>query len=400
MYLLGSAMAMMADNIEHVISYWVIFHKFHSPALGGFAVISHWLPFLLFSFFSGALADRYDPRRIVQLGMALFMTVSVGWSVLIFTDTLEMWHAAVLLIFHGLAGMFWGPSSQMLIHDIVGREQLQSGVRLLATSRQLGLLLGPAIGGGLMLVFGPALGLLINVFIYLPLVLWLWKAPFGRPSGKDKDAGSPRRSLRGFADIIPTVRGVANNPTIFSMIMLAGAASLFIGNAYQAQMPEFTRDLGFGQSGFYYSVLLAANAAGAVIAGLALETGSLLEPKPKTAFLLVLIWCCAIGGFSASTNYPLSVALLFVGGFMHLAYSSMAQTLVQLNAPPESRGRVIGLYNMSALGLMTFSGITVGIGGSFLGIHWSLGLSAAALAATAMSLMMYASARERAIRPV
>eukprot|EP01035_Chromulina_nebulosa_P056440 gene56440-77354_t len=55
--------AMMADNIEHVISYWVVFQKFQSPALGGFAILSHWLPFLLFSVASGALADRFDPRR-------------------------------------------------------------------------------------------------------------------------------------------------------------------------------------------------------------------------------------------------------------------------------------------------------------------------------------------------
>ena len=66
---------MMADSIEHVISYWMMFEKFHSPALGGFAVISHWLPFLLFSIYSGALADRFDPRRIIQIGMVLFMLV-------------------------------------------------------------------------------------------------------------------------------------------------------------------------------------------------------------------------------------------------------------------------------------------------------------------------------------
>ncbi|MBT7487932.1 MAG: MFS transporter, partial [Rhodospirillales bacterium] len=157
MYLVGSALAMMADNIEHVITYWVIFQKFQSPALAGFAVISHWLPFLLFSFFSGALADRYDPRRIVQFGMCLFMIASLCWGYLIYTDTLEMWHAGVLLVIHGFAGVFWGPASQMLIHDIVGGAQLQSGVRLLATSRKLGILLGPAIGGGMMLLFGPAL---------------------------------------------------------------------------------------------------------------------------------------------------------------------------------------------------------------------------------------------------
>ena len=59
---------MGADSSEHVISYWIIFEKFHSPALGGYAVISHWLPFLLFSIYSGALADRFDPRRIIQVG--------------------------------------------------------------------------------------------------------------------------------------------------------------------------------------------------------------------------------------------------------------------------------------------------------------------------------------------
>src|SRR5213080_4412307 len=53
-YFAGSALAMMADSIEHVISYWIMFQKFHSPALGGFAMLSHWLPFLFFSVLSGA----------------------------------------------------------------------------------------------------------------------------------------------------------------------------------------------------------------------------------------------------------------------------------------------------------------------------------------------------------
>src|SRR5690349_13903617 len=73
-------LAMMADNIEHVISYWVMFQKFHSPALGGFAVLSHWLPFLAFSVPVGALADRVDPRRLIQAGMLLFITASLGWA--------------------------------------------------------------------------------------------------------------------------------------------------------------------------------------------------------------------------------------------------------------------------------------------------------------------------------
>src|SRR4029077_9919625 len=93
-YFLTSAAAMMADNIEHVISYWVMFQKFHSETLAGFAVISHWVPFLLFSVSAGALAELFDPHRIIQLGMILFMAVSVCWGILFATDSLQKWEAA------------------------------------------------------------------------------------------------------------------------------------------------------------------------------------------------------------------------------------------------------------------------------------------------------------------
>src|SRR5215831_3054203 len=75
------AIAMMADNVEHVISYWVAFRTFDSPALGGFAVISHWVPFLAFSVWVGSLNDRFDSRRIIQCGQALFIIASAGWGI-------------------------------------------------------------------------------------------------------------------------------------------------------------------------------------------------------------------------------------------------------------------------------------------------------------------------------
>ena len=80
-----------------------------------------------------------------------------------------------------------------------------------------------------------------------------------------------------------------------------------------------------------------------------------------------------------STSYALALVLLFAAGFLELSFYSMAQSLVQLHAPVQIRGRVIGLYSVAALGLRTFSGITIGIVGGFIGIHWSLSLSAIAL---------------------
>ena len=382
-YFLYSALAMMADSIEHVISYWIIFQKFESPALAGFAVVSHWLPFLLFSVYSGALADRFDPRRIIQLGMALFMAVSLGWGLLFLADALEMWHAAVLLVLHGLAGVLWSPAAQVLIHDIVDDERLHSAIRLTATARWLGLLAGPAVGGGILLVAGPTYGILLNALIYLPMVLWLWRLPYRR-----KQQAAPR--LRALSDVIATLRAIAPDRVLVSMVLLAGGTSLLVGNAYQAQMPEFARDLGHAHADLSYSMLLGADAAGALAAGLLLESRGLLQARASNAFVLAMLWCIAIAAFATVTWYPMALALLFVAGFLELSFNAMAQTLVQVRAPAAIRGRVIGLYAMSGLGMRTFSGVTVGLGGSLVGIHWSLALSAGALLLLTMLLFFRA----------
>ena len=373
---------MMADSIEHVISYWIMYEKFKSPALAGFAVIAHWLPFLLFSVWSGALADRYDARRLIQIAMGLFMLASLGWGLLFLSDSLEMWHAGVLLVVHGMAGVLWNPAGQLLIHDIVDDGHLHSAIRLSATARWLGLLMGPAVGGVILLAMGPAWGILFNVLIYLPFIFWLQRNRFAKKS-------LVTARIHGFNEIVQVIRTISSNPVIVSMTLLAGAASLVVGNAYQAQMPEFAQDLGYADGGLTYSALFAADAAGALSAGLLLESRGLLEAKARTAFVLAMLWCLAIGGFALSTSYALALALLFAAGFLELAFNAMAQTLVQVNAPAEARGRVIGLFAMSAMGLRAFSGVTVGLGGALIGIHWSLAASAAALLAVTMSLLAF-----------
>ncbi|HLG84683.1 MAG TPA: MFS transporter [Bradyrhizobium sp.] len=379
-------LAMMADNIEHVISYWVVFQKFHSPALGGFAVVSHWLPYLLFSVASGALADRFDPRRVIQCGMALFIIASLSWSYFFVTDSLQMWQAMAILVVHGCAGVLWQTPNQMLLYDIVGPQDLESAVRLNAMARYLAVLVGPAVGGAILIALGPAHGIMLNTIFYLPLVLWLINAPYG-PRYR---AGTPppRRAVRGLNDIIETTRDIRGHSTIVSMVLLAGAASFFVGNAYSSQMPGFAADLHHGDPGLSYSVLLAADAAGGLLAGLVLEGGGWLAPRPRTAIVLALLWCAALTVFSLANAYWLALVFLFAAGFLELSFNAMAQSLVQLNAPPDKRGRIIGLFNMASLGLRAFSGVSVGLIGSVIGVHWSLALSAMAAMLVAAGLLV------------
>jgi MFS family permease len=365
--------AMMADNIEHVISYWYVFQRFHSPALGGFAVLSHWLPFLLFSVTVGGLADRVDPRRIIQCGMALFIFASAGWAFLFVTDTLTVWNAMFLLVVHGCAGVLWQTPNQLLLYDIAGPQHLQSAVRLNAMARYLGVLVGPAVGGVIMLALGPSKGIILNTIFYLPMFLWLFWAP---PRAV---VVVTRQAVRGLADIVQTIRSISTSRVLTSMTLLAGLTSLLVGNAYNAQMPGYADDLGHGDPGVSYSLLLAADAAGALLAGIVLEGLGTVRSTPRLAMLLAGLWSLALIGFALAWSFPVAVSLLFIAGFCELSFNTMAQTLVQLNAPAESRGRVIGLYNMAGLGMRAFSGVSVGLIGAWIGIHWSLGLAALAV---------------------
>jgi len=386
---------MMADNIEHVISYWVMFQAFHSPALAGFAVISHWVPFLLFSLHTGAMADRYDCRKLIQASQALYVVATVAWGVLFLADALQMWHAVVILLVHGAAGVLAAPAQQLMIHDMVSGERLPSAIRLFASSRYLSILLGPAVGGGLMLLLGPAWGLLVNALIYLPFTLFLLRVPY--TGHAEYGAGRTPRPFA-FADVVDVLATARTDSRIMTMIVLAGASSFFVGNAFQAQMPEYAQYLGADDTGAWYSILLAANAAGAILGVVLLEGGANLRPDVRTALVCAALWGIAMGLFPMAQSYSTAVALLVLAGVFNIAFTSMAQTIVQILAPANVRGRIVGLFNTAMLGLRAGAGVTVGVVGTFIGVRQSLELSA--LMVVLVTLWLFArDARSEGRRP-
>jgi MFS family permease len=341
----------------------------------------------------GGLADRYDCRKIIIASQAAFIAASLAWAVLFLTGALQTWHAVVLLIVHGLAGALWAPAGQLIIHDIVGHEQLQSGVRLSATGRSVGILFGPAVGGALLLTLGPAYGLMANALLYLPMTIWLLRTPY---TGHRRTVASDESARLSLADAVRTLREISGNRGILVMTALAGLSSLFVGNAYQAQMPEFAALFGSAQDEITYSVLLTANAAGSVLGGFGLEALAFFQqPRIRIAVLLALLWGLSIFVFAVTPVYALAVLALLLGGALNIGFSSMAQAYVQLEAPPARRGRFIGLFSMSSNGLRVGSGVTVGILGAVIGIHYSLALSALAFIVAGLALLVYANGRAR-----
>jgi len=384
-YFLLALIGMTAESIEHVASYWVIYESFHSPTLGGFAVISHWVPFLLFSVYAGALADRFDCRKLIQIAQGLLMLVSLTWGLLFLTGALRGWHAAALLMLHGMAGVLVSPPIQLIVYDIVGPEHLASAIRLNAISRYISMLIGPAVGGAIMLALGSGVALLLNVLLYLPLTLYLFGMPY---TGHGSAGREPRRVLRlGRAEARRRRGAVRSEPRIIRMIVLAGATSFFVGTAFQAQMPEYAHQHGSEHVDVWYTVLFSANAAGAVIGAVMLESVAALQGGVRAAIVCAAIWGAVMAIFPFAHGYAAAVTLLVLGGVFNIAYTSMAQAVVQILAPPDLRGRVVGLFNTSMLGLRAGSGLTVGVIGALIGVELSLTLSALVVVAIALGLL-------------
>lgn len=189
---------------------------------------------------------------------------------------------------------------------MVAPEQLPSAIRLNATSRHLAILLGPAVGGGLMLLLGPAGGLLTNVLIFVPFTIFLLRVPY---TGHAIHGTPPRTRSFGYVDALHVFAQARADRRLITMIALAGATSFFVGNAFQAQMPEYAHHLGADEAGAWYSILLAGNAAGAVIGALLLEAAGVLRPGVRMAIVCAGLWAVTIGLFPMAQDYGVAVGL-------------------------------------------------------------------------------------------
>lgn len=395
-YISGGGLSMMADNIEHVLTYWVLWQTFHSPWLVGFQIMSHWLPFLLFSVYSGALAERFDCRRLIQIAQGLFMLVSLCWGILFLTGTLELWHACVLLVLHGMAGCLWSPAEQMLLYDFVGRMQLPGAIRMNATFHSLSFVAGPVIGSALLLSIGAANGMFVNILFYLPLTVFLFVTRFTGHSRSGEGAPvsvSGRLSLRSVFSVIGTVR---RHRVLSGILMLTALSALTIGHIMQNAMPVFADILGAGSEGLAYGVLLFANGIGGVIGGFLLEATRKVPASPPTAVVAATLLGITTVVFAVSQNYALAVGALVIGGVAKLTSDSTEMSIVQLRAPENERGRVIGAYAMSRSGMMTFGGFTVGFLGSVLGIPGAVFVSGIVLTVGAILIGVYLFAPRKA----
>ena len=236
-----------------------------------------------------------------------------------------------------------------------------------------------------MLLLGPAWGLLTNVALFLPFTIFVARG--SSYSGHAQEHARTASSF-GFADAWASFLRARSEPQILTMVVLAGASSFFVGNAFQAQMPEYAHFLGADDTGARYSILLAAHAAGAVIGVVLLESATLIQPSVRATIVV----CGAVGAVdgTVSDDRQLSARGDAAGAWpasSALPSPRWRRRWCRFSRPPAIRGTIVGLFNTAMLGLRAGSGFTVGVLGAFIGVRLSLELSSLMVILIALVLL-------------
>ncbi|MEL1250252.1 MFS transporter [Aurantiacibacter sp. DGU6] len=307
-------------------------------ASGQLALIGllQFVPLFLLTPFTGLAADRFDRRNLGRLTV-LLQTLCAG-TLAFFTwqDAISLPVLYSVAVFLGVARAFSGPAFSALAPNLVPAAILPNAIALSSIAWQVGMIVGPAVGGYLY-VFAPALPYVAAVVLFLLSLVAL--TFIGHvPRGAPRSTGRPIHQIReGLAYVYQNKMVLGSITLDLFAVFLAGATALF---------PVFARDiLEVGSRGL--SQLAMAPAIGAALTALWFSFSPLKNNVGPKMLASVGVFGLATIVFGLSTWMPLSLAMLVIVGAADMFSVYIRQSLIQLHTPDDKRGRVSAVSQMT-----------------------------------------------------
>ncbi len=362
---------------QSVAASWLVYQLTGRAVDLGYLATVTIAPTLLLGAWAGSLADRLDRRRLLLVTQSAFLVLGVALAALSLSGTADV--RAVLLV-SALTGTVMAvdtPARQVYVLDLVGRERLASAVSLYEVVLNASRVIGPALGGTLLALSGPAACFLLNAATYLPPIAVL-VALRVRPVA---DRGpAPRTTIRA------GMSTAWSDPVIRSCLLLAALSGALFN--FAVVFPVLAQQsFHLGASG--YGLLVASFGLGAL-------PGALLAASRPPSGPLVARLALAAGSAAVLTAAAPDAEMAYAGmatvGLSSIWFVAAASTLVQLQAPPALRGRVMGVWSMALPGMGPVTGMTVAVLMDATSPRWgyaAMGLAmVAAAAATRRSLAL------------
>jgi MFS family permease len=335
LFMAGNLISWVGDWMDLVALNWAVLALSGSALQLGLINACRLLPVFALSVPAGILADRLDRRRlllVLQTGTML-LTFVVGALVLVRGPFLLF--ALVVGARASLAAMAL-PIRSALLPALVSREALASAVASQTAVMSLSRILGPALGGVLLLLVPTETVFWINGASFLAVIWTLMVVKTGSappPAGK--------RSRGGVREALAYIRG---DGAVRSLLLLAVVPMVF-GFPYTSMMPLFARELlQCGPMGL--GVLLAAAAAGALAGAAVLSVPGCAARAGRTMVLSTVLFGLGLLAFTASPTIPVAIGAVFVTGLFGQAYRTTSRITLQSKVPDELRGRILSIALM------------------------------------------------------
>ncbi len=381
----------ISRRMELLVLSWIILQATQSPFQLGLVLVFNNLPRPALSLFTGFIADRFNRWRILFISQLINTAVSVAILVLVASDSVAAWHVFTAVFLQGATKSLEDPSRRTAILDIVGERRLVNALSLDTMSNTAGKMLGPLLGGVMIDVSGPLLALALDSLV-AP-----WLGDFsGETSGFVGACGLivivhlldlvvmtqvriPRKERSSQLEPVwrslgEAIRYALRTPLLWGMLYVT-----IIMNALAFPMQQFIPDIGatnLGVGATLVGLLVAAEGIGQLIGAGSMALTRNLE-RHGLVFLVgsTVVLVMAIL-FVWMPWYMLAFAVLILGGVGQAGFGTMQSTITMLSAPPELRGRMVGLMSV-CIGLGTPLGaLEIGLVAMLFSTSWAISVNA------------------------
>lgn len=352
--------------IQQVTIGWLVWELSGSATMVGIASSLRFLPFLFIGPLGGVAADRMDRRRLLMTTQTVMAAVAVLFAAVVALGWVRVWHAMLFSFVMGCGFAMNAPVRQSLIANTVPLTKLGNAIALNSTAINAARIIGPAVGGVLIVAIGVAGNFLLQAGLYLCMVAVIFpmKVPY-----RDTISTSNASAIGSLKEGVYYVWG---NKTMFGLVMLNFIPSLFVMPILQI-MPAFTAEVLHAKANIY-GYLMTSFGIGALLATLTMASfGSMIRSgwlgiaALSAAAIFVIL-------FSQSTLLWVAFFLLAVLGFSQLIFRVNNNTLVQTLVPDSLRGRVMAIYQMDHA-LMPLSASALGVCADFFSVPTAIAVS-------------------------
>jgi MFS family permease len=349
LYFTAQLISVSGTWMQSVAQAWLVLHLTDSGVALGLVVGLQFLPMLLFGPFGGLVADRVDKRRLLFATQTAGGVLALVLGILVVSHTVVLWQVYLMAGLLGVVNLFDNPARQTFMIEMVGREDLPNAVSLNSVVMNASRVVGPAIGGVIITVFGLGICFFVNAASYVAVIVGLAMmrtselhptAPVERAKGQVRD---------GF-------RYVWRTPALRNVLLSVALIGIFAYN-FTVTLALLAKGTFHGGAGTY-ATLTACMGAGAIVGGLAAAHRA--RPTPRLLQVLALIFGGLLAAVALAPTLLAADLLIVLMGAASIGFIATANATLQLTADPSMRGRVMALYAMAFLGTTPIGAPLVG----------------------------------------